>query len=134
MSKTVPEVKEKFLETEVVQRRFNQLMEFMEKFHAHNPPERNFVWADMRHWHYEICLATEPITFEEMIIIDKRMPSNVVNSAGFKTLMCVMVGVKTFHICEDCSYPLIYYDHAKDGCPNCGDCFPQGKHRRIVLK
>ena len=133
MSKIVSE-QNTFPKIEDVQKRFNQLMGFLEKFNAHNPPMRNFVWANMKHWHYQICLATEPVTLEEMVIIEKRVPSNVIKSVGFQTLLGVMVGIKTFHICEDCSYPLIYHDHKKDGCPNCGDTFPESNRRKIVLK
>jgi hypothetical protein len=124
----------RYPQLKTIQRRFDQLMKFMETFNAHNPPQRNFVWADMRHWHFEICLATEPIKLKEMLILESRTPTNYLrDSPGFQSLLAVMVGARTFWICADCSYPMNFHDHGSDGCPNCGDTFPD-RRRRIQLK
>ena len=135
-SKEVAPRKFKYPKLKTVQRRFNQLMEFMEGFSAHDPPARNFVWADMRHWHYEICITSESVTFKEMLTFEDRMPAIgrfITRGSGYISLLAIMVGLRTFWICADCSFPLNYSDHFKDGCPNCGDTFPD-KSRRIELK
>lgn len=120
-----------------VQKRFQQLVDFQAKFSAHNPQDYNFVRADMMHWHYEICLHSNPVTNEELRAIYDHLPNSanfIRESAGFTSLMQIMAGFKVFYICEDCGFPLNYHDHKKDGCANCGDCFPEGTRRRIELR